>query len=261
MPRAGMGPATGRSQGVESSSGSQSVIMTGQDQQGLGTRKPAGLIDAISEIQQLWVIESTGQNLPADFLTIKGMIQFTVIGMRSGIWEGLLFALLIPLTLTFTSAMIMHELGLKQDWFFYSILYFVAFSPVAFNTFICCFLGKYYIGNVTRRAANCLMNGRSVALFIKGVMVYSIFYFLGKYLTPDIISTVVHKLHVFGFSDTTKLKIYSILMEIVVRLPQAGMFTFLTSVVASAVPFIVVYAQDYYRQKQIDNAMEALEDA
>jgi len=253
----GRGAATGRAQGVEQSGASQPVIMTGQDQPGVA-RKPAGLIDAVSEIQQFWVIESTGQNLPSDFLTIKGSLQFMMIGAKSGFWEGFMFAILIPLTLTFTSTIIMAEIGLKKDWFFQFLLYLAAFSPITFNTILCSFLGKYYIGNLTKRAANCLMNGRSVALLFKGIIVYFVFYFLGKYITPEIVASWVHKT---SFSPQTKEKIYDIMLEYFAKLPEAGAFMIITSIVAAAVPFLIVYWQDAYRRKKIEEALRALEDA
>jgi len=254
----GKGSATGRAQGVDQSGQSQPVIMTGQGQPGGSAPKPAGLIDAISEIQQYWVIENTGQNLPSDFLTIKGMIQFTLIGLKSGFWEGFLFAILIPLTLTFSSTVLMAELNIRQDWFFQFLLYLAAFSPITFNTFLCCFLGKYYIGNLTKRAANCLMNGRSIALLFKGFIVYFVFYFLGKFLTPDKIAYFVHKT---DMNSDAKEKVYDICMEFVARLPEAGAFTVITAIIAASVPFLVVYWQDHYRRKKIEQALRALEDA
>ena len=249
------GGSTGRGQGTDRSGGdSQPVIITGQDQHG-GYRKPPGLIEAISEIQRYWFIESKGHEIPADFLTIKGAIQFTMIGVRSGICEGFMLAILIPLALTFTSAAMASELKLKQDWFFNCILYITAFGHIAVNTIICCFLGKYYIGNITRRASNCLMNGRSLALFFKGMIVFAVFHFSGKYFTPSVVSSLIHKT---WFSPEIKQKIYSILMEMIVRFPEAGSIAFIAAILASAVPFITVYSQDFNRKRLIRNALNVL---
>ncbi|HID70375.1 MAG TPA: hypothetical protein EYP35_07950, partial [Desulfobacterales bacterium] len=38
--------------------------------------RPRGLISAISEIQQFYVIEGQGQEIPAEFLTLEGSLDF-----------------------------------------------------------------------------------------------------------------------------------------------------------------------------------------
>ena len=37
---------------------------------------PRGLIDAVSEIQRYHIIERTGQDIPSDFLTVRGTLAF-----------------------------------------------------------------------------------------------------------------------------------------------------------------------------------------
>ena len=58
---------------------------------------PRNMIDAISEIQQYHIIERTGQDIPSDFLTMRGTLTFFLVGARSGFWEGAFLALLLPL--------------------------------------------------------------------------------------------------------------------------------------------------------------------
>ena len=58
---------------------------------------PHNMIDAISEIQQYHIIERTGQDIPSDFLTMRGTLTFFLVGVRSGFWEGAFLALLLPL--------------------------------------------------------------------------------------------------------------------------------------------------------------------
>ena len=58
--------------------------------------KPVNLLSAISEIQQFYVIESKGQNIPAEFLTLERTIDFFKIGLKSGFNEGIALVLLFP---------------------------------------------------------------------------------------------------------------------------------------------------------------------
>src|ERR1700757_1641579 len=58
--------------------------------------KPAGLIDAISEIQQYYIIEKTGQDIPPEFLTIRGVMTFFGVGFKNGFIEGLILGTFLP---------------------------------------------------------------------------------------------------------------------------------------------------------------------
>jgi len=66
------------------------------------------IIDAISQIQQFAVIERSGQDIPDDFLTIRGKLNFFNMGFGNGFIEGIVFAFLTALTLP-----IMSDDGLK----------------------------------------------------------------------------------------------------------------------------------------------------
>ena len=50
--------------------------------------KPRNLLSAISEIQQFYVIESKGQNIPAEFLTLERTIDFFKICIFCTIWTS-----------------------------------------------------------------------------------------------------------------------------------------------------------------------------
>ncbi|MBU0944998.1 MAG: hypothetical protein KKE53_11170, partial [Proteobacteria bacterium] len=58
--------------------------------------KPRNLLNGISEIQQFYVIERKGQNIPAEFLTLDRTLDFFKIGLKSGFHEGVALILLFP---------------------------------------------------------------------------------------------------------------------------------------------------------------------
>ena len=65
------------------------VVMNNED---IMTRRAfQGLINAISQIQQYSVIEKGGQDIPDDFLTIRGKLMFFNIGFGNGFLEGMIF--------------------------------------------------------------------------------------------------------------------------------------------------------------------------
>lgn len=59
--------------------------------------RPKNLLNAISEIQQYYVIESKGQNIPAVFLTLDRTIDFFKIGIKCGFHERFALTLLFLL--------------------------------------------------------------------------------------------------------------------------------------------------------------------
>jgi len=74
-------------------------------------KKPETILDAVSKIQQFYVLESNGRDISKDFLTIKGSLNFFNIGVKTGLTEGLMF---IFLSLLFVPILydptIMHSL-------------------------------------------------------------------------------------------------------------------------------------------------------
>ena len=57
--------------------------------------RPKNLLNAISEVQQFYVIESKGQNIPSEFLTLERTIDFFRIGVTSG-FHFYLFPFVFP---------------------------------------------------------------------------------------------------------------------------------------------------------------------
>ncbi|RLG22701.1 hypothetical protein DRN85_10435, partial [Methanosarcinales archaeon] len=65
--------------------------------QGMGSTRRLfpHLLDAISQIQQFYVIESSGEEIPDDFLTLRGKMNFGNVGFGAGFLEALMFAFLM----------------------------------------------------------------------------------------------------------------------------------------------------------------------
>jgi hypothetical protein len=55
------------------------------------------IIDAIAQIQQFAVMERSDYEIPQDFLTIRGELNFFSIGFGNGFIEGMVFALLLAI--------------------------------------------------------------------------------------------------------------------------------------------------------------------
>jgi len=143
--------------------------------------QPKNLLSAISEIQQFYVIESKGQNIPAEFLTLERPLDFFKIGIKSGFHEGFALILLFPLFHFYLFPFIFQQLDLVSQILFGCIPYL----PLIINTGMCSYISRYYVGNITRKGINSLLMGRALSLLIKAFLVYVIYLILYRISTPQ----------------------------------------------------------------------------
>jgi hypothetical protein len=133
--------------------------------------RPQNLLSAISEIQQFYVIESKGQNIPAEFLTLERTIDFFKIGLKSGFHEGIALVLLFPLFHLYLFPFVFGNL----DWLSHLLFGGIPYLPLIINTAMCSYISRYYVGNITRKGINALLTGRALSLLIKAFLVYVLY--------------------------------------------------------------------------------------
>lgn len=143
--------------------------------------KPGNLLNAISEIQQFYVIESKGQNIPSEFLTLDRTLDFFKIGIKSGFHEGFALVLLFPVFHFYLFPFVFHKLDFFSHIIFGSIPYLV----LIINTAMCCYISRYYVGNITRKAINSLLMGRAMSLLLKAFLLYVVYLALYRLSTPE----------------------------------------------------------------------------
>jgi hypothetical protein len=142
--------------------------------------RPQNLLSAISEIQQFYVIESKGQNIPAEFLTLERTIDFFKIGLKSGFNEGMPWCCSSRCSTSICSPLSSAS-RLAQP----SPLRRIPYLPLIINTAMCSYISRYYVGNITRKGINALLTGRALSLLIKAFLVYVLYLFLFRLSTPD----------------------------------------------------------------------------
>lgn len=145
---------------------------------------PRSMIDAISEIQQYHIIERTGQDIPSDFLTMRGTLTFFLVGFRSGFWEGAFLGLLLPLAWGVWEEVI-PAFGGTADLFGKCLVFLFGFGISLMMTVVLGgILASYYGGNLTRKAVNSLVWGRAVSLVAKGILIFLVFNLLVFLCSP-----------------------------------------------------------------------------
>lgn len=198
---------------------------------------PRNLIDAISEIQQYHIIECTGQDIPSDFLTMRGMLTFFMVGARSGFWEGAFLGLLLPLAWGVWEGVI-PAFGGTADLFGKCLVFLFGFGISLMMTVVLGgLLARYYGGNLTRKAVNFLVWGRTLSLAGKGVLIFLVFNLLVFLLSPK---------NVFFFCETVRgftgdpASLYSWIMAMKEPLRKSATTQLALSPALSLIPFITL---------------------
>ena len=156
---------------------------------------PRGLVDAISEIQRYHVIERTGQDIPSDFLTVRGTLAFFAAGLRSGFLEGAMLALLLPLAWGVWEEVI-PAFGAEADIFGKCLVFlFASGISLVMTAVFGGMLPGYCGGNLARKAGWSLAWGRALGLIAEGVLIFLLFSLLVSLLSPK---------NVFLFCESVK---------------------------------------------------------
>ena len=203
--------------------------------------KPKDLLSAISEIQQFYVIESKGQNIPAEFLTLERALDFFKIGIKSGFHEGLALVLLFPIFHFYLFPFVFQRLDTMSHVLFGSIPYLA----LIINTAMCSYISRYYIGNITRKGINALLMGRAMSLLVKAFLIYVVYLILFRISTPENIWKVAVQ------CGSRAEKIYYGFFEIKPHLLPVAAESATLMVVAAIFPYGSVYFLDLWHRCRI----------
>jgi hypothetical protein len=218
------------------------------------TRRLPHLIDAISDIQQFYIFESTGQEIPHEFLTIKGSLSYFNIGFGSGFFEGLMFSIVLTVCMPFMVDTELMRILVTFIPFLESPSFVLFFSaiPVIFACVLCCWLAKYYVGSITRRAIDNLLLGRATSLFLTGFLLFTLLTILSSLITPErAFSAGMFMAKIFPQGSLIPQFVYETLLNLppimVKRAIQQGVIL-CTGVV---LPYITIWAVIFIRRKYV----------
>ena len=225
-----------------------SVIIPVGGQTGSTTRIFPHLLDAISQVQQFHVIEVTGQEIPSDFLTIRGVLNFFNIGFGSGLLEGLVFMLLMAVTFPLEGD---RALMLKVARWFPMMgsevfLWTLDLSPMIIAACLCSYLSRYYEGEISKKAINALLTGRMSSLLLHAMLIFVGLIMLSHYISPstawrvaDFVSLRHHDL---------AMRIYRVVMELKPLLIRRAFQVSLALMLAVAMPFVTIWFVSWFKR-------------
>lgn len=209
---------------------------------GNGQKPPVrGILSAISSIQQYSVIEGGGKDIPAEFLTIEGTLDYFKIGAKSGFNEGLILFICYPLMEFLVIPFFLKDPSHFIVLCFRSLPFFMIF----FNTLLCGYVSKFYTGSITRKAINSLFTGRALSLFAKGCLIYVIYLFIARIgEKPQLIWDICLK------TNDPQKYYYNFYMIQPKFIPAANR-SFFFLVLAAFGPYGVVYIRDFARRMRV----------
>ena len=197
----------------------------------------SAILDLLSSY---YMIEEQGQEIPAEFLTLEGSLDFFRIGAVSGFKEGLFLILLFPVFSFYLLPFVFKTPDLSLTITLNTIPYF----PVIINTMLCIYISRYYVGNLTRKAVNSLFVGRATLLVAKAGFIYIAWYMLVRLSTPERVWAVAQH---FNYPE----QVYSNYLEILPHMMPVAVHCSLIILIASIVPYGSVYVLDHWRRYKI----------
>lgn len=206
------------------------------------------LLSAISQIQQFFVIEKSGQEIPDEFLTIQGKLNFFNTGFGSGFVEGLTFVLLASLTLPVLSdakltTTVAHYFPLAQSKIFLRTL---SCFPILLTAALCCYLSRFRIGILTRKSIDAFLLGRLASLMVKGGLIFAGLTALSGAITRESAWSVAK--WVSFKNNSLAYEIYRILLNTKPHLIDMAYETVAIFTMAVALPFITIWGVSLIRR-------------
>lgn len=240
----------------ESSSGM--IIPVGQSE-GSSSRLFPHILDAISQIQQFYVIEASGQEIPDDFLTLRGKLNFFNVGFGAGFLEALVFALLMSLILILSSDDTTRQAVARYFPMINSsvFLWVINLLPVIISGCLCSYLSRNYIGKITKKAIDSFLLGRVFSMILKGLVLCFFMIWVSNSIHPD---------SAWRFSQIVSLKnydlsirIYYILLSIKPLLIKRAYELLAVFGLAVVMPFLIIWGVAFVRKMKAIHGQALME--
>lgn len=233
-----------------------------------GYKKPKGIIKAISEIQQYYVLEKQSEDsLPKEYFTVQQSLDFFNIGLKSALIEGIVFLSVVPFAEALYPAYRKFFYGADLTFNELFFIYAAAYSPVLVMTLFIAAGSKYYVGKLTKNAILSLISGRSMAFVIKGVVVFFLWMIISglSRSNPEFVYNVADwtlfafKSALPGYDVTADIVYEFYWTEAIPLMDKVSVHVLITMLFVSALPFITLVYKGWQLGRQERQAKQAYE--
>lgn len=226
------------------------IIPVGQSS-GSTSRLFPHILDAISQIQQFYVIEASGQEIPDDFLTLRGQLNFFNVGFGAGFLEALVFALIMSIILILSSDDVTRQAIAGYFPMINSIIFLWTLNllPVIISGGLCSYLSRNYIGKITKKAIDAFLMGRVFSLILKGLVLCFFMLWVSGCIDPEsawkFSQLVSLKNHDFA------LRLYYILLAVKPLLIKRAYELLAIFGLAVIMPFLIIWGVAFIRKMKV----------
>jgi hypothetical protein len=236
----GRGPDRDRGSGGRGSNAPYIITEEGHHSE---IQKPRTLLQALSDIQQYYVMEAKGRVIPGDLFTIQARIDYLAVGLRSGFREGLLLFLLMSFVEFYLiPRMVTPDVTLRV------MFHAIPFVQLLAYTIICCWIARYYTGVITKTAINYVLGGRIVTILIKAFVIWFLYNVLAVWGTPERAWAAIDSL---GFAPSAAERLFYWFYEIRPRLAPVANRTAAILLVGGVLPYGMLVLSDQWKRHQI----------
>lgn len=226
--------------------GNDTVLVAGVGE----IQKPLNLLMAIEEIQHMAAMEADMEEpLNKNFFALKQRIDFFAIGIKHGLLNGLMSALLTPLAFGVLDGLI-PVFGDKQLTTFdelYAFALAMAF-PLGFAIFLSSLKGCY-VGTISKAMIRNLFGGLFSGIIFKVLLAFFVFNWLYISLTPQRVYSWL--LHVHKILPNANLvPVYHWILNFKQVLPESIVFIALTSLLVVVIPTITLIITSVKQKKK-----------
>ena len=206
-----------------------------------GSIRPKSFIDVVSIVQNYFLAEKKGNDLPENLLTLKGKIVISEVGFKGAFISGLISILLTPFFVGVIERCVPIFGSYEFTLFDQAFAVALALSFAMGYSLILASVGRYYIGKLSKRAINWLMAGLTVAGVLKLTIAF-VFY-------NTLYASVLDEGRVARFllwfypqvSYSTLNRIYRFLMGVKPVLLTSASFVVLTTFLMITIPWVFIY--------------------
>lgn len=202
--------------------------------------RPKSFLDVVSIIENYFLAEKNGNNLPNNLLTLKGKIIISEVGFKGAAISGIISILLTPFCVGVLQKFIpifgSYRFTIFDEVFAMALTvsFAIGYGLIIAST------GKYYIGNLSKKAINWLMLGLSMAGILKIVVAFVLYNMVYIFvLDNDRTAYYIMKLYP-SVSYATLNKLFIFLMEFKSTLLVSSIFVILTTALMITVPWVCI---------------------
>jgi hypothetical protein len=223
------------------------------------------MIDAMSEIQQFYLVESSGEPLSKDFFTMSHIMGFSKVGLNSAFRDSIVWLSLYVLVgalvyyiqenylVERTTQILLWQVGGSPLYWFIKI---ASFGGLCFSTTICVMISRYYTGMTPKRAIKTLFLTRAMFLASFSVLSFVILGGMYRYLMNEQVLKGIYN-YFFKINPAWASNSYYFLHNYFRRaLFEAGITVLVASFIAITLPFISMLAYKIIKKKNRELGVE-----